>query len=133
MVNLRSMFLRNDCLLPDGMRMKQERFNKDWMSAGDISSTGLDVALRGAGWHFMWVQKASSRFGCGRTEASAISTTRALDRIGDRFNAAEVDSVKISTYPGFRIARVTAHARQIQEQDSLSANNETPIRELQRR
>jgi hypothetical protein len=126
------MFLRNGCLLPEGFRLKQERFNKGWMSAGDISSTGLDVTLRSAGWHFMWVQKACSRFGCGRTEAAAVSqaTTRALDRISERFNAAEVDSVKVSNYPGFRIARVTAHARQIQEQDALSAIDATPIRQF---
>jgi hypothetical protein len=126
------MFLRNGCLLPFGFRLRQERFSSGWMSAGDISSVGLDVTLRRAGWHFMWVKNASSCYGWGRTAASAISqaTARALDRISDRFNAAEVDSVRVSTYPGFWIARVTAHARQIQEQDSLSADNKKRVQGL---
>jgi hypothetical protein len=111
------MFLRIGCLLPGGFRLKQERFNKSWMSAGDISSTGLDATLRRSGWQFRWILSGCSRIGCGRTEASAVShaTTRALSRIGDGFNAAEVDLVRVSIYPGFRIARVTAHARQISE------------------
>ena len=129
-MKLRSMFLRNSCRLPEGFRLKQQRFNDGWMSAGDISSAGLDVALRGAGWHFMWIEKACSRFGYGRTESSALTqaTTRALDRISDQFNAAEVDSVRMSAYPGFRVARVNAHPRQIQRQASLSAMDNATIR-----
>jgi hypothetical protein len=124
------MFLRNSCRLPEGFMLKQQRFNDGWMSAGDISSAGLDVALRGACWHFMWIEKACSRFGYGRTESSALTqaTTRALDRISGQFNAAEVDSVRMSAYPGFRVARVTAHARQIQRQASLNALDEAANR-----
>jgi hypothetical protein len=118
-----TMFLRDGCLLPEGFRLKQERFNRSWMLAGDISAAGLDLILRSSGWHFMWILSACSRSGCGKTEASAVSraTARALHQISDRFNAAEVDSVRVSIWPGFRTARVTAHARKIQEQDSLSA------------
>jgi hypothetical protein len=123
------MFLRNGCPLPEGFRLKLQRFNEHWMSAGDISSAGLDVALRSAGWHFMWVQKICTRSGFGRTESSALAqaTNRALGRISGRFNAAEVDSVRVSAYPGFRVARVTAHARQIQEQSSLDAAGGQPV------
>ncbi|HTW49712.1 MAG TPA: hypothetical protein VMD92_17275 [Acidobacteriaceae bacterium] len=90
------------------------------------------MALRGVGWHFLWVEKASTRFGYGRTESAALShaTTRALHRIGDRFNVAEVDSVRISGFPGFRIARVTAHARQIQQQAAPTAIDPVSIRQI---
>jgi hypothetical protein len=131
-LNSRSIFLRRNCRLPDGFRLALERFNDGWMLAGDISTPGLDVALRNAGWHFLWIAKASTRFGYGRTELAALSqaTTRALDRIGDRFNVAEVDSVRMSGFPGFRIARVTAHARQILEQASPSATDPVTIRQI---
>lgn len=123
------MFLRSGCRLPEGFRLGQQRFNEGWLSAGDISAPGLDMALRGVGWHFVWIRKASTRFGYGRTESAALAraTSRALDHIGERFNAAEVDSVRMSSYPGFWIARVTAHARQIQEQSSLSAIGQEPL------
>jgi len=109
------MFVRSGCLLPGGFRLKQERFNHGWMLAGEISTSGLDATLRRSGWHFRSFIFSCSRFGCGKTEASAIShaTTRALHRIADKFNVAEVDRVRVSNYPGFRIARVTAHACQI--------------------
>lgn len=111
----RSMFLRSTCLLPGGFRLKQERFNREWMVAGDISASGLDATLRRSGWHFRWILADFSRLGYGRTDAAAVShaTARALRHIRADFNAAEVDLIQVSNYPGFRIARVTAHARQI--------------------
>ena len=111
----RSMFLRSGCLLPGGFRLKQERFNKGWMLAGDISAAGLDATLRRSGWHFRSFFFSCYRLGCGKTEISAIShaTARALRLIADKFNVAEVDQVQVSNYPGFRIARVTAHACEI--------------------
>ena len=40
-----------------------------------------------------------------------------------RFNAAELGSVSVSKYPGFQVATVTLHARQIQKQASLSGSS----------
>jgi hypothetical protein len=114
-MNPRSMFVRSGCVLPGGFRLQQERFNLGWMVAGDISSTGLDATLRRSGWHFQSFFFRCSRLGLGKTEASAVShaTTRALGHIAEKFNVAEVDQVRVFSYPGFSIARVTAHARQI--------------------
>ncbi len=111
----RSLFVRSGCVLPGGFRLKQERFNNGWMVAGDISSAGLDATLQRWGWHFRSFFYNCSRLGCGKTEQSAVShaTTRALQRIAATFNVAEVDQVRVFSYPGFRVARVTAHARQI--------------------
>jgi hypothetical protein len=109
------MFLRIGCELPGGFKVRQERFNEGWMLAGDISAVGLDATLRRSGWHFRWSLTQCSRLGFGRSDASAVShaTTRALRDIADSFNVAEVDQVQVSNYGGLRIARVTAHARQI--------------------
>jgi len=53
-----------------------------------------------------------------------------LDRIKDRFNAAELESVSVSKYLGFRVAKITLYARQIQLQTSLSLVDEMTIRQL---
>jgi hypothetical protein len=134
-MKLHSMFFRNGCLLPEGMRLEQAHFNQAWMCADDISPLGLDAVLRSAGWHFMWIEDAFSRFGCGRTEESAAyrAITRALRHVSSRFNAAEADSVTFSTFPGFRIAKATVHSRQIQQDCTLSgidlaASREFPAR-----
>lgn len=109
------MFIRSGCLLPGGFRLKQERFNRGWMLASEISAAGLEAMLRQSGWHPRSFLFSCSRLGCGKTEASAVShaTTRALGRIADKFNVAEVDQVRVSSFPGFWIVRVRAHAHQI--------------------
>lgn len=127
-----SIFLRDGYLLPDGLGLKRSPFNNAWTAADDVSSAGLDVAVGNAGWHFMWIEEACSRFGCGRTEESAANQaiTRALRHVSTGCNAAEVDSAKFSTFPGFRIARVTVQTRRIQRECTLGAIDSAPIRQL---
>lgn len=126
------MFLRAGCVLPDGLDLTQEQFCGTWMSVKDTMAAALDLKVRNAGWHFMWLEDVYARYGVGRTATSAIdkAITRALDRIKNRFNAAELDSVSVSKYLGFRVAKITLHSRQIQEQASLSLVDEMTIRQL---
>lgn len=126
------MFLRKGCILPEGLTLRQERFSETWMSIEDMTSTVLDERVRNAGWHFMWLEDACSCTGIGRTAISAIgkAAVGALARIKGRFNAAEVDSIKVSKYPGFEIARIALHTRHIQQQASLGLIDEMAIRQL---
>jgi hypothetical protein len=126
------MFLRTECVLPDGLNLGQKQFCKTWMSVEDSTSVVLDKRVRNAGWHFMWLEDACSRSGVGRTATSAIdkAIAGALKQIQGRFNAAELDSIKVSKYPGFRVARITLHARHIQQQASLGLIDEMTIRQL---
>jgi hypothetical protein len=126
------MFLRAGCVLPDGLDLTQEQFCGTWMSVKDTMAPALDVKVRNAGWHFMWLEDVYARFGVGRTATSAIdkAIARALDRIKDRFNAAELDSVSVSKFLGFRVAKIKLHSRQIQQQASLSLVDEMTIRQL---
>jgi hypothetical protein len=77
--------------------------------------------VRQAGWHFMWLQGASSRRGFGTTqdEAMARALVRALGGISRRFNAAELDAVRVKQFLGFYIANVTVQPRHIQQNASL--------------
>jgi hypothetical protein len=127
-----AMFLRTECVLPDGLNLVQKQFCETWMSIEDMTSTVLDGMVRNAGWHFMWLVGVCSSFAVGRTTASAIdkAIAGALNRIQGRFNAAELDSIKVSTYPGFQVARITLHARHIQQHASLGLVDEMTIRQL---
>jgi len=131
-MNPHSMFLRTECVLPDGLDLIQEQFCGTWMSVKDTMAAAVDLKVRNAGWHFMWLEAAYARFGVGRTATAAIdqAIARALDRIKDRFNAAELESVSVSKYLGFRVAKITLYARQIQLQTSLSLVDEMTIRQL---
>jgi hypothetical protein len=126
------MFLRIGCVLPDGLDLRQEWFCGTWRSVEDTMSSALDIKIRNTGWHFMWLDDAYSRSGIGLTATSAVdqAITRALNQVKGRFNAAELDSISVSNYPGFRTAKIKLHARHIQPQASLSLIDEMTIRQL---
>lgn len=127
-----TIFLRAECRLPDGLGLKQEQFSHSWMSAENMASTTLDAAVRGAGWHFMWLAAPCSRRGFGLTAEAATrhAITRALALIRARFNAAELEAIQIARYPRFWIARATLSTRHIQQAASLSAVDEMSIQQL---
>jgi len=125
------MFLRTGCSLPPKLALIQEPFCQSWATAESTSAASLDIGLRKAGWHFMWLTEAHSCIGIGRTAESASSKaiTTGLKKIHLRFNAAELDLLKITKYPGFHVARVILRTRQIQEHGSLGLVDEMILRE----
>jgi hypothetical protein len=131
-MKLSSMFLRTDCVLPDGMGLIQRRFGERWMSVENATAATLDAQVRNAGWHFMYLQMAHSRIGISRTAESATrkAMTRALMQTEERFNSAELGPVKVMRYPGFHIARATLHTRQIQQHASLGLADGIVLRPL---
>jgi hypothetical protein len=70
----------------------------------------------------MWLADSYSSQALGRTAETAIhrALARTLPAVRSRFNAAELDSVRVTRLVGFHIAKVTVNARQIQRQASLN-------------
>jgi hypothetical protein len=126
------MFLRTGCLLPDGLDLAQKRFSEGWMSVEETTSAALDLRVRSAGWNFIWLREVCSRFAVAQTETVAVAKAiaRALKAIKSGFNAAEFDSLRVLSFPGFRVAKVTLHARHIQQDPLLSISGKTAIRQL---
>jgi hypothetical protein len=126
------MFLRTGCLLPEGMGLIQARFGEKWMSVENATAATLDVEIRNAGWHFMYLQTAHSCVGLGHTAESATSKARALalKQTEGRFNAAELGLVKVTRYPGLYVAKATLRTRQIQQHASLGLVDEMALRQL---
>jgi hypothetical protein len=116
-----TVFLRTGCILPNGVELPQEPVGQGWNMVKELLASVLDRKIRAVGWHFMWLHNSSSRRGLGRTDEEAIRSalTSALGKVAPRFNAAELDSLKVSHYPGFRVAKVELHARQVQRNSSL--------------
>jgi hypothetical protein len=127
-----AIFLRVACALPDGLHLKQKPFDKAWMSVENVAPAQLDLAVRDAGWHFMWIESACSRIGWGMSDEAAITRaiTQALTQTRDRFNAAELSFVRVSSYLGFRIAKVTMYTRHIQQSASLGLLDGLPVPQL---
>lgn len=121
-MNPHSVFLRSGCILPDRLDPNRQSVSEAWTMVEEIPALVFDTMIRQAGWHFIWLQGACSRRGYGLTQETATrrALLRALKGIPKRFNAAELDSVEISQYPGFQIANVTVQPIQIQQHASLS-------------
>ena len=125
-VKLHSAFLRGGGILPARLEPMMEAVGDKWNLVREIAAPVFDTMIRQAGWHFMWIEGSCSRRGVGLTleVATHRALTRALKGVTRRFNAAELDSVQISKYPGFQIANVTVQPRQIQQHTSLDIADE---------
>jgi len=131
-VKRHAIFLRTQCLLPSGLGLVQKQFCELWMSVEDTTADALDTKVRNAGWHFMWLMEAYSCLGIGRTAESARrrAITSALSKVKQRFNAAELGLVKLTNYPGFQVARIILHTRQIQQHASLGLGEAIALQEI---
>ncbi|MFZ1939997.1 MAG: hypothetical protein WAU67_12925 [Terracidiphilus sp.] len=121
-MKINTIFLRDGCILPSQFTLRQQPFSKGWAEAIGTVATEVDVAIRRVGWHFMWLSDSYSSQAFGRTAETAIhrALARTLPAVRGRFNAAELDSVRLRNFAGFHNARVTVNARQIQQQASLN-------------
>jgi hypothetical protein len=121
-VKINTVFLRDDCILPGQFDLQQEPFSKGWAEASGTVAIELDTKIRSVGWHFMWLTDSYSSRAFGRTAETAVhrALARALPAVRGRFNAAELDSVRVTSLAGLHLARVTVSARQIQRQASLN-------------
>ena len=126
-----AIFLRTGCLLPHGLAFIQEPFSERWMSVKNTTATTLDIELRNTDWHFMWLTEAHKSWGIGQTAELACSNAivLALKKVRQRFNAAELSLLKITKYPGFQVAKVELHPRQIQRHASLGLVDEMTLRD----
>jgi len=104
----------------------REPFGDEWTLVEEITAPVFDTMIRQAGWHFMWMQGSCSRrgFGLTRQEATHRALARALKGLTRRFNAAELDSVRVTKWLGFHIANLTLQPRQIQQHTSLDIADE---------
>jgi|SRR5580692_1050373 hypothetical protein len=125
-----SVFLRKGCDMPPHFDLAQQPCADDWMLLEEIEAPVLDTMIRHAGWHFVCLQRPYSRSGVGlsRDEAVHQALARALKGLKVNFNAAELESVQVSSYPVFHIAKVTLQSRHIQQHTSLEIALENDAR-----
>jgi hypothetical protein len=124
-VKRHSVFLRKGCVLPNRLDLPQEPIGNNWAIVEELPAMVFDTMIRQAGWDVMWLQGSCTRrgFGMSRQNATDRALVHALNGIAKRFNAAELDSVRVAKYLGFHVATVTVQPRQIQEEVSLALPN----------
>lgn len=131
-MNSQTVFLRDGCILPDQVDMSIEPFCKGWNVVIGALAPELDAAIRGAGWHFMWMTDSRSSSGIGTTTETAVkrASVNALKRVGSRFNAAELGSFRVKSILGIQIAKISLSSRQIQSRSSLALAEESRLKEV---
>jgi hypothetical protein len=87
------------------------------MLVEEIMAPVFDTMIRQAGWHSIWMPGSCARRGFGLTPESAThnAVTHALNAVPHQFNAAELDSIRVAKFPGFCVANVTVHPREVQQ------------------
>ena len=108
-----SVFVRQGTQLPDDIQPMV--FEKcDWLHVGEVSS--IEKSLHSAGWHclqLMGKEIAVTMFGMRPMEALRKATLRALERVPEHRNAAEITNVKMTEVGGVFFATVTMISRHI--------------------
>lgn len=110
-----SVFIREGTRLPDGLQSAVFAVC-DWLHAGEAST--IERSLHSAGWHYlelMGKEQAVTMFGMHPMEALRKATLRALERVPEHRNAAQVTNVKMTNVGGVFFATVSLVPRQIQE------------------
>ena len=122
-----TMLLRGRVKLPDNLNLVTEEFQEGWSFVQSGDTHWMDKEIRRRGWHFMWIGEGSRRGGVGQTpqEAIAGALKLALRRVSESFNAAEVESIELTKYPWFVVAKVKVYPYQIQQGGILSSFDRT--------
>ena len=78
-MKINTVFLRDECVLPSQFDLLQEPFCNGWAEAIGTGASELDAAIRGVGWHFMWIVDSRASLALGRTAEAAIHRALAPD------------------------------------------------------
>jgi hypothetical protein len=118
----RTILLRGSIALPDDLKLVTAEFQEGWNFVQSGDANWLDRKVRKSGWHFIWIAEKSLRGGVGQTSREAIASALkfALRGIKERYNAAEVEHIKLTRYPWFCVAAVRIYPYQIQQSANLS-------------
>lgn len=111
-----SVFLRTGCILPNQLAPLRQPVDDNWTHMEDLPGYVFNTMIRQAGWRLMRIENFCTRSALGISQEDAISRalTRALEAVAQRFNAAELFSVQVTSHLGIHAATVTLQPRQIQ-------------------
>jgi hypothetical protein len=113
-----SLMLRTGVPQPGALRISTTPYSRDWDVVVSHDGVALERAVRGVGWHFMFVAGVVRAMALGRIEGT--NARHAVDRLlakiqAQDFNAAEVTEISTKHFLGIPYLSVCAHARHLQQ------------------
>jgi hypothetical protein len=133
----RNLLLRAHNEVPAGLKLMTKEFQEGWTFVlGDANQ--VEKKIRTGGWSFVKIADPSMRSGVGESSQEAIASALrlALRRIGEHFNAVEVEHIELTQYPWFFLARIRLYPCCIRQKAVLPVPDEAapvPIAYPQRR
>ena len=117
-----SIYLRGTCVLPPGVAVTLGNDCDGWRLVEDIAAHALERMTLESGWHFMWIAGNRNQRGLGRSLATARQDAicRALKKVNERYNAAELSREAAFSAGPFWCVHADFQPRHIQERFSFS-------------
>jgi len=125
----RTIFLREHIILPEGIALAGETICEGWVVLQSGDAPWLDKTIRGRGWNSNVLTRMYWRSGYANRAQDAIrrAAQRALRKVNERFNAAEIGHIVVAKHLWFYVARVGIFYRYIQESPFLGSSDELSI------
>jgi len=124
--------LREGIELPASLRIAKEDFQNGWKFALTANAQELETQVHASGWNLIKIADQLQASGVGETaqEAVASGLRLALLRMNVGNNAAAVESIELTKYPWFELARVKVRPICIQQSATLAVSDDrvsTPV------
>lgn len=117
----KQVFVRKGVRLPSQLRVERISSDTNWrVLAGD--ALAVEKQVRAINWHFFWItcEVQGGAIADSKEAAAEAALRRALRRIERSRNAAEVVSLRHSSWCGLHFCRVRLRVRHIQQEVVLS-------------
>jgi hypothetical protein len=119
-----SVYIRRGTFTPESLELESEEVGEGWDRVRNSEAGGLDLALRGVGWHMMYIANRVHGFAFGPIGQNTIRTAAAslLRKLRPQmFNSVEIISVTAHHFAGVPYVHVSGCARHIQESGEIAS------------
>ncbi len=123
-----TLLLRAQIELPANFRLATDEFCEGWEFVRTGGVGRLERKIQSRGWHFIKIADGFLRSGVGPTSQQAIANALrlALRRVSAHFNAVELETIEITQYPWFFLARVLMCPYRIQQHGVAPVTDDAP-------
>src|SRR4051794_9927601 len=118
-----SILLADGSAMPASVSVATDAYSPGWKTLRNVNRQTFEAAIRSAGWTFFFVAGAVHRTAYGfDREASTLRAVKhlLLGMDENHLNCLEIDGVVRSSFLGLPRVTVTAHARHIQQNGTMS-------------
>jgi hypothetical protein len=129
MIKAGTVLIKEGTLLPDDLKFESEVYSHGWRSVTGLDGYAMDRKAHDAGWTLFFLAGESRADAFGREGQETVR--RAIEKIlaglkSGNFNSLEITRVAFKHFLGVPFARVSFHARNLQESMFLSGSANSP-------